>query len=73
MTLTALSKAKLAAILQQPVGIASGQQTWIITSRGGTAADSLVLHDLRTLDPAMVLEQMHSTSLAVLVQSPPAQ
>ncbi len=73
MTLTAVSKNKLAAMLQKPDMIGSEQETWILTSRGGTAADSLVLHDLQTLDPAMVLDQMHSTSLAVVVQSPSAQ
>ncbi|WP_108396110.1 hypothetical protein [Devosia submarina] len=73
MTLTALSKDKLAEMLQQPQASAPDQDAWIIISRGGTAADSLNLHDLKALDPASVLERMHSTSLAILVQSPSPQ
>lgn len=77
MTLTAVTRDQLDQIIQERAGVASGLRAWIVTSRGGTAAESLVLHDLQN-EPAMVLEHtvlthMDSTSLALLVQSPAAQ
>ena len=77
MTLTAVTRDQLNKIVEERAGVATGPQAWIVTSRGGTVAESLVLHDLRN-EPAKVLEHtvlthMDSTSLALLVQSPAAQ
>ena len=75
MTLTVMDKNQLAAVLQQRqlTDAGSGQRLWVITSRGGSATDSLGLHDLQAQDQAALLDQMHSTSMAILVQSPPVQ
>lgn len=71
MTVTVANKAQLAAILEtrQAGGAASQDRIWIITASGGTQATSLGLNDLQNLDPAALLGQMHSTSVAVLVQN----
>lgn len=72
MTLTAVTRDELAQIIKERANDASSPQAWIVTSRGGTAAESLVLHELHN-DPAAVLAHTDPTSMAILVQSPAAQ
>src|SRR5690606_1949384 len=62
MMLTVMDKNQLAAVLQQRqrTDASSGQRLWVITSRGGSAIDSLGLHDLQAQGQAALLDQMHS-------------
>lgn len=73
-TLTVMDKARLIEVLnerKQAGTAAEGGRAWVITVTGGNATDTLGLSDLQTQDEATVLDQMHPTSMAILVQVPP--
>lgn len=73
LTLTMVDKDNLAELLQS-TGVAKaadGSRSWLIIATGGTATDSLGLSDLASLDQVSLLNRMYSTSLAILVQTPP--
>jgi hypothetical protein len=73
MTITVMNKVELATVLRlwEPADV--GSQLWVITSGGDDGTDTLGLHDARTKEGAEILEQLHSNSMAILVQTQSAQ
>ncbi len=74
MTLTVASRDQVEQVLEARKQSAGPEQRlWAVTAANMRTTDSLGLTDLTTQDPTALLSQMRPTSLAILVQSAPAQ
>ena len=74
MTLTVVTRDQLEEVLQaRQQSSAPEQRLWAVTAANMATTDTLGLTDLTTQDPAALLAQMRPTSMAILVQSAPAQ
>lgn len=71
MTIAVLDKTEMTSFLHS-YDKESAAETLLISATRGTPVNPLGLYNLLNLDAEAVLEAMHPTSVAIIVQSPPA-